>query len=67
VENFGLNRNSCQADFTINDNINDNVIDAFIGDELVVIDIDTAEPTNMVGDNGTPFSGILNKNNIKKT
>ncbi len=54
MDNFGLPRNSCQANFTIDDN-NDNVVDAFVDDELVVVNVDTAEPANMVRDNGTPI------------
>jgi hypothetical protein len=35
-------------------------------DELVVVSVDAAELTNIVGDNGTPFLQTLNENNIKK-
>jgi hypothetical protein len=28
---------------------------AFVDDKLVVVNVDAAEPSNMVGDNGTPF------------
>jgi hypothetical protein len=31
------------------------VVDTFIDDKLVVINVDAAEATNMVGDDGTPF------------
>jgi hypothetical protein len=54
VDNFGLPRKGCWDDFTINDD-NDNIVNTFIDDELVIINVDAAEPTNMVGDNGTPF------------
>jgi hypothetical protein len=36
-------------------NDDDNIVNAFVDDELVVISVDKAEPTNIVGDNGTPF------------
>jgi hypothetical protein len=38
----------------IKDDDNDNV-DTFVDDELVLVSVDTAELTNIVGDNGTPF------------
>jgi hypothetical protein len=34
---------------------NDNVVNAFVDEELVVISIDAAEPTNIIGDDGIPF------------
>jgi hypothetical protein len=54
VNNIRLPRNSCLADFTINDDDNDN-IDAFMDDKLVVVSVDVAELTDIMGDNGTPF------------
>jgi hypothetical protein len=36
-------------------NDDNNVVDAFMDDELVVVSVDVAEPTNIVGDDGTPF------------
>ncbi len=54
MDNIGLPRSSCWADFMIN-NDDDNIVNAFVDDELVVISVDKAEPTNIVGDNGTPF------------
>ncbi len=38
----------------INDNNND-IVDTFLDDKLVVISVDAAEPTDIVGDDGTPF------------
>jgi hypothetical protein len=46
---------------------NDNVINAFFDDKLDVINIDAAEPTDMVGTMVHLFSWMLNKNDIKKT
>jgi hypothetical protein len=54
VDNFRLPRNSCWADFTI-DNNEDDVVNAFVDDELVVVNVDAAEQTDMVGDDGKPF------------
>ena len=54
MNNIRLPRNSCLADFTINDDDNDN-IDAFMDDKLVVVSVDVAELTDIMGDNGTPF------------
>jgi hypothetical protein len=54
ADNIGLPRNSCQADFTINNEDNEDV-NTFVHDELVVVSLDAAEPTDIVGDNGTPF------------
>jgi hypothetical protein len=54
VDNIELPRNSCQANFTIEDEDNNN-IDAFVDDELVVVSVDAAELSNIVGDNSTPF------------
>ena len=54
VDNFGLPRKSCLADFTINNN-DDDIVNAFIDNKLVIVNVDTAEPTDMVGDDGTPF------------
>ncbi len=54
MDNIGLPRNSCRADFTNDDDDNDNV-HAFVDDELVVISLDAAELTNIVGEDGTPF------------
>jgi hypothetical protein len=54
ADNIGLPRNSCRADFTI-DNDNNNNVDAFVDDELVVVSVDAAELTDIVGDDGTPF------------
>ncbi len=54
ANNIGLPRNSCRVNFTINDDNNDDV-DAFVDDELVILRVDAAELTNIVGDNGTPF------------
>jgi hypothetical protein len=54
VDNIELPRNSCQADFTINDD-NNNDVDAYVDDELVVVSVDAAELTNIVGDNGIFF------------
>jgi hypothetical protein len=54
VDNIGLPRNSCGANFTIEDDNNDNV-DTFVDDKLVLISVDVAELTNIVGENGTPF------------
>jgi hypothetical protein len=47
VDNIGLPRNI--------DDDDDNVVDAFVDDELVVVSVDPAEPTDIVGDDGTPF------------
>jgi hypothetical protein len=55
VDNIRLPRSSCRADFTIDNNNNDTVVHAFVDDKLVIVSVDTAEPTNIVGDNGTPF------------
>jgi hypothetical protein len=55
VDNIGLPRSSCCANFTINDNDNNNVVNAFVDDKLVVVSVDVAEPTNIVGGDGTPF------------
>jgi hypothetical protein len=38
----------------INDDDNNNV-NAFVDDEFVIISIDAADLTNIVGDDGTPF------------
>ncbi len=38
----------------IDDDDNDDV-DAFMDDKLVVISVDAAELTNIMGDDGTPF------------
>ncbi len=65
VDNIRPKRSSCRADITINDD-NDDVVDAFVDDALVVISVDAAEPTDIVGDNGTPFLWTLNDNDIKK-
>ncbi len=46
ADNIGLPRN----DDDNNDNVN-----AFVDVELVVVSIDSAELTDIVGDNGTPF------------
>ncbi len=55
VDFWGLPRSSCQADFTIDDNDED-VVDPFIDkEELVVVKGNTAEPTDTVMDEGTPF------------
>jgi hypothetical protein len=54
VDNIGLPRNSCRADFTIDDDNNEDV-DTFVENKLVVISVDMAELTNIVGDNDTPF------------
>ncbi len=54
MDHIGLPRNSCRADFTIKDDDNDDV-NAFVDDELVVVSVDAAELTDIVGDNGTPF------------
>ncbi len=54
VDNIRLPRNSCRDDFTIDNDVNDNV-DAFVDDELVFISVDTTELTDIMGDNGTPF------------
>ncbi len=54
MDNIELPRNSCQADFTINDD-NNNDVDAYVDDELVVVSVDAAELTNIVGDNGIFF------------
>jgi hypothetical protein len=54
ADNIGLPRNSYWADFTINNDDSDNV-NAFVDDELVVISVDAAELTNIVGGDGTPF------------
>ncbi len=54
VDNIRLPRSCCCAAFTINDN-DDDIVNAFVDDELVVISVDAAEPTNIVGDDGTPF------------
>ncbi len=54
MDNFGLQKKSCRANFTIDNNNND-VVDDSVDDELVVVKVDTAEPTDMVGDDGTPF------------
>jgi hypothetical protein len=53
-DNIGLPKSSCHADFTFKDN-DDDVIDAFVDDELVVVSVDMAEPTDIMGDDGTPF------------
>jgi hypothetical protein len=56
IDNIGLPRSSCWADFTIDeDDGNNDVINAFVDDKLVVVSIDATEPTNIVGDDGTPF------------
>ncbi len=55
VDNIRLPRSSCCANFTINDDNNDNIVNAFVDDKLVVVSIVAAEPTNIVGDDGTPF------------
>ncbi len=65
MDNIGLPRNSCHADFRIANN-DDNVIDAFVDDEMVVVSVDAAEPTDILGDNGHLFLWTLNDNNIKK-
>jgi hypothetical protein len=54
VDIIGLPRNSCQVDFTINDDDSDDV-NAFVDDELAVFSIDMAKLTNIIGDDGTPF------------
>jgi hypothetical protein len=54
ADNIGLPRNSCLANFTINDD-NNNDVNAFVDDELVVVRVDAVELTNFVGDEGTPF------------
>jgi hypothetical protein len=54
ADNIKLPRNSCQVDFTINDDDNINV-NAFVDDELVILSVDAVELTNIVGDDGTPF------------
>jgi hypothetical protein len=54
ADNIGLPRKRCWADFTIDDDDNKDV-DAFVDDKLVVISVDVAELTNIVGDDGTPF------------
>jgi hypothetical protein len=38
----------------INDDHN-NVVNTFVDDELVVVSVDVVEPTDIVGDDGTPF------------
>jgi hypothetical protein len=39
-----------------NDDNNDNVIDPFVNnEELVVVNANAAEPTDIVGDKGTPY------------
>jgi hypothetical protein len=58
VDLWGLPRSSCQADFTIqdNDDNNNNIINPFVDDEeLVVINVDAAEPTDIVEDEGTLY------------
>jgi hypothetical protein len=37
------------------DDDDDNAVDTFINDKLVVVNVDAAEPIDMVGDDGTPF------------
>jgi hypothetical protein len=51
---YGLPRNSCRANFTIN-NDNNNKVNAFVDDKLVLVSVDAAELTNIVGDDITPF------------
>jgi hypothetical protein len=58
VDLRGLLRSSCQANFTSDDkdDDDDNVFDPLLdSEELVVINVDTAEPTDIQGDKGTPF------------
>jgi hypothetical protein len=54
ADNIRLPRNSCRADFAIDDDDN-NDVNAFMDDKLVVISVDAAELTDIVGDDGTPF------------
>jgi hypothetical protein len=54
ADNIGFPRNSCRADFTIDNDDNDNV-NAFVDDELVVVSVDAAELTSIMGGNGNPF------------
>jgi hypothetical protein len=54
VDNIGLPRNSCRADFTINNDDN-NDVNTFVDVELVLVSVDAVELTNIVGDDGTPF------------
>ncbi len=57
ADNIGFPRNSCRFDFTINDGNNDDV-NAFMDDKLVLVRIDVAELTDIMGDDGTPlFAG----------
>jgi hypothetical protein len=54
VDNISLPRNSCWVDFTIKDDDN-NDVDAFVDDKLVVVSVDAAELLGIVGDDGTLF------------
>jgi hypothetical protein len=58
VDLWGLLKSSCLANFTINnkDNDNNDVIDHLLnGEELVVVNVNAAEPTDIKGDRGTSF------------
>ncbi len=66
ADNIGLPRNSCRADFTIDDDDNDD-IDAFVDDKLVVVSVDVAKLTNIVGDDGTPFFADTKSKRHQKT
>jgi hypothetical protein len=55
VDNIELPRSSCCADLIINNDNDDDTINAFVDDDLVVVSIDAPEPINFVGDDGTPF------------
>jgi hypothetical protein len=37
------------------DNNDDDFVNPFIDDKLVVVSVDVAEPTNIMGDDGTSF------------
>jgi hypothetical protein len=54
VDYIVLPKSSCHANFTI-DNDDDNVVNTFVDDKLVVVSVDVSEPTDIMGDDGTPF------------
>ncbi len=61
VDLRGLPLKICRADFTINDNNDDDENDGGVGDpfddnkELVIVNVEAAEATEAVGDKGGPF------------
>jgi hypothetical protein len=54
----GLSKSSCLANFMSNDkeDNDEDIIDPLLdGEELVVVNVNAAEPTDIKGNKGTPF------------